>query len=109
MKKIFLLFMFIILLTGCGSNVIEFSDLKIEKTKGLDLYYIVGTLNSKKENPFCEIDVIIKNGNIEYDYSFIELPDKGLNEVKAMIADDNLDKISNLEDYEVVVKKIQCE
>ena len=107
MKKLIILLIPLLFLTGCNKDI-EISDLKIEKKEGLGLYYIVGTINSKKDNPFCEIDVNIKNGDINYQFSFIELPDKGLNQIEAMITDDKLDKITNLEDYEVEVKKINC-
>lgn len=107
MKKLIILIISLLFLTGCNSDI-ELSDLKIEKAEELELYYIVGTINSKKDNPFCEIDVNFKNGDINYDYSFIELPDKGLSQIKVMITDDELDKITNLEDYEIKIKKIKC-
>lgn len=109
MKKLLVLVVCCLCLTGCDNNIKIGDDLKIVNEN--DIYQIEGSFSNKKKNcSIYEVEFKLSNGDIQYNYNhkFPVLVDNDVYEFSISINDDKLNNISNLNNYKVKINKIKC-
>lgn len=109
MKKILFVAICCFMLCGCENNINVGNDLKIVKIKSK--YSIKGSFsNSTKDCGIYNVSFKLQNGNIikYYKTTIPVLVDNDIYEFSVDIKDNNLNEISNLEEYQIEINNIKC-